>query len=62
MGDNIYRPLHTELMSKAEECGAKVVNGLGMLIWQGVRSFELWTGITPSADVMVSAALENMKS
>ena len=60
--DNIYRPLHTELMSKAEECGAKVVNGLGMLIWQGVRSFELWTGITPSADVMVSAALENMKS
>ncbi len=60
--DNIYRPLRTELMSKAEECGAKVVNGLGMLIWQGVRSFELWTGVSPSSEVMISAALENMKS
>ncbi|MEE3233967.1 MAG: shikimate dehydrogenase [Candidatus Latescibacterota bacterium] len=59
--DIIYKPLRTQLMLQAEECGATAINGLGMLIWQGVQSFELWTGVTPRSEIMISAALENMK-
>ena len=59
--DIIYKPLRTQLMLQAEECGAIAINGLGMLIWQGVQSFELWTGVTPRSEIMISAALENMK-
>jgi len=59
--DIIYKPLQTQLMLKAGECGATVINGLGMLVWQGVRAFELWTGVIPRSEIMVSAALENMK-
>ena len=39
----------------AETAGAKAVNGLGMLLWQGVFAFEHWTGRTPPADVMQAA-------
>ena len=59
--DIIYKPLQTQLMLKARECGATAINGLGMLVWQGVRAFELWTGAVPRSAIMVSAALENMK-
>lgn len=59
--DIIYKPLQTQLMLKAGECGATAMNGLGMLVWQGVRAFELWTGVIPRSEIMISAALENMK-
>ena len=41
--DTIYRPAETELIKLAAEAGAKVSNGLSMLLHQGARSFELWT-------------------
>jgi len=41
--DTIYRPAETELMRQAAEAGAKVANGLSMLLHQGAKSFELWT-------------------
>ena len=41
--DMIYRK--TRLLSRAAELGCKAVDGKGMLLYQGVRSFELWTGL-----------------
>ena len=56
--DIVYNPLHTCLMQQAEEAGARAINGLGMLAYQGAGSFELWTGKIPPVDAMKAAALE----
>lgn len=41
--DAIYSPRKTRLMLEAEEIGCKTLNGLPMLVYQGVEAFELWT-------------------
>ncbi len=43
--DTIYNPSKTRLLSEAESAGCKVQNGLRMLLYQGLASFTLWTGI-----------------
>ena len=48
--DLIYR--QTPLLINASEKGAKTVDGSGMLLWQGVLAFELWTGVKPPVDTM----------
>ena len=50
--DIVYAPLQTKLLQDAEEAGCLCVNGLEMLLYQGVAQFELWTGLTPPIDVM----------
>lgn len=40
--DMIYSPPNTRLMESAKNAGARATNGLGMLLWQGVYSFEFW--------------------
>ena len=50
--DLIYNPERTKLLQGAERKGAKVVNGLGMLVYQGAISFERWTGKKPDTEVM----------
>ncbi|MDI6808705.1 MAG: shikimate dehydrogenase [Candidatus Eisenbacteria bacterium] len=42
--DIIFSPSHTRFLKKAREGGFETLNGLSMLLWQGVFSFELWTG------------------
>lgn len=42
--DLIYNPLETKLLKEANALGLNTVNGLDMLIYQGVAAFELWTG------------------
>jgi shikimate dehydrogenase len=42
--DLIYNPLKTRLLQLAESQGATVIDGLRMLVHQGAKSFELWTG------------------
>ncbi|HZX21140.1 MAG TPA: shikimate dehydrogenase [Clostridia bacterium] len=42
--DVIYNPFETRLLKLGNELGAKIINGLPMLIYQGLRSFEIWTG------------------
>ena len=41
--DTIYRPAETELLQVAGGAGAQVANGLGMLLHQGAKAFEIWT-------------------
>lgn len=42
--DLVYNPEKTTLLKMAEKAGATTMNGLDMLIQQGSRSFEIWTG------------------
>ncbi len=46
----------TRFLSMAAEAGAEAIDGLGMLVQQGARSFELWTGVAAPVDVMAEAA------
>jgi shikimate dehydrogenase len=41
--DIVYRPLHTRLLREAQRQGARTVDGLGMLLHQGAKAFEIWT-------------------
>lgn len=43
--DIVYKPLETPLLKKARAAGAKTLDGLWMLIHQGARAFEIWTGM-----------------
>ena len=42
--DATYNPLRTRFLAEAEAKGCKVINGLGMSVYQGARQIELWTG------------------
>ena len=54
--DMVYGDGPTELLTAAAEGGATVVDGIEVLIRQGVHSLRLWTGREPSLEAMRSAA------
>ncbi|MBE5953013.1 MAG: shikimate dehydrogenase [Lachnospiraceae bacterium] len=43
--DLIYNPAKTPFLKLVEENGGKAINGLGMLLHQGVKAYELWNGV-----------------
>ncbi|AMN44423.1 shikimate/quinate 5-dehydrogenase [Rhodoplanes sp. Z2-YC6860] len=45
--DLVYAPLKTSLLGAAEARGLATADGLGMLLHQAVRGFELWFGVRP---------------
>ncbi|RJX32646.1 MAG: shikimate dehydrogenase [Desulfurivibrio sp.] len=55
--DIVYAPLETRLLIEASEAGCQVVNGLAMLLYQGVAQFELWTGRPAPVAVMRDSLL-----
>ena len=57
--DLVYKM--TPLLKEADSKGAKTINGSGMLLWQGVFAFELWTGVMPPVDLMRNVLLSNIK-
>jgi len=58
--DMIYRPAETPLLKAAKTAGCRVANGLGMLLYQGARALELWTGANPPIEVMRAALRKNI--
>lgn len=44
VSDVVYIPRKTALLELAESVGCKTLNGLGMMLWQGAKAFEIWTG------------------
>lgn len=42
--DIVYNPIETKLLREARKAGCKCVGGKGMLLWQGVAAFKLFTG------------------
>ena len=58
--DIVYNPLNTELIKMAKKHDIKTIQGLDMLIYQGAKAFEIWTGKKPDTLKMKIAALEAM--
>lgn len=42
--DLVYKPRQTALLKKAKELGLKSAGGISMLLYQGAKSLEIWTG------------------
>jgi len=56
--DLIYNPKETKLLKEAKTAGAQISNGLGMLLYQGVDAFEIWTAREAPVEVMRKALKE----
>ena len=52
VADVIPNPPRTNLIKDAEARGCKVLDGLGMLVNQGITGIEYWTGVTVDGAVM----------
>jgi shikimate dehydrogenase len=59
--DLVYNPEQTSLMIEARAAGAKAIGGLAMLVHQGAKAFELWTGQEAPVDVMRAAAEQALR-
>jgi len=57
--DMIYRPAETRLLSAAKAEGCRVANGLGMLLRQGARALEIWSGKPAPIEAMRRALEQN---
>ncbi len=53
--DVVFNPPETPFLQAARRRGMPTVDGLAMLVYQGVIGFELWTGRTAPQDVMMQA-------
>lgn len=60
--DTVFNPLETALMRQARAAGARAFGGLDMLVFQGARSFEIWTGLKPSPEVMKGAVIGRFRT
>jgi len=62
VADLVYVPLETSLLKAARARGLRAADGLGMLLHQAVRGFELWFGqrpqVTPALRALVEADLK----
>jgi len=56
--DLVYVPLDTPLLAAARGRGLKTADGLGMLLHQAVRGFELWFGRRPEVTAELRALVE----
>uniref|UniRef100_A0A2A4YSZ1 Shikimate dehydrogenase (NADP(+)) n=1 Tax=OCS116 cluster bacterium TaxID=2030921 RepID=A0A2A4YSZ1_9PROT len=50
VADIVYTPLQTGLLKQADDLGLVTVDGLGMLLHQAAKAFEIWFGILPQVD------------
>ena len=58
--DMIYRPAETPLLKLARAAGCRTANGLGMLVYQGARALELWSGKPAPIETMRRALAKNV--
>jgi len=56
--DIVYAPLETELLAQARKLGLRTADGLGMLLHQAVRGFQLWFGVKPKVTPELRALVE----
>ena len=61
VADVIVNPPDTRFLREARDHGTKTIDGVGMLVNQGVIGFELWTGIQPDEGVMRDAVEEYLE-
>ena len=53
--DMVYEPRETLLLQQAAAAGCRTLGGLSMLVYQGARAFEIWTGHAAPVDIMRDA-------
>ena len=58
--DMIYRPAETAFLGVAKASGCRIVNGIGMLLYQGTKALELWTGQQAPVEKMREALERNV--
>ena len=58
VADLVYVPLETPLLAAARRRGLRTADGLGMLLHQAVRGFELWFGRRPEVTEELRALIE----
>jgi shikimate dehydrogenase len=58
VADVVFNPPETRLLKAARDRGCTALDGLGMLVNQGVIGFRIWTGVDPDANVMREAVEE----
>ena len=58
--DIVYAPLETKLLTAARAAHCTVVDGLAMLLYQGVAQFEIWTGMTAPVALMRQTLLTHL--
>jgi shikimate dehydrogenase len=58
--DMIYRPAETPLLKVAKAAGCRTANGLGMLLYQGAKALEIWSGKSAPVEIMRRALVENV--
>jgi shikimate dehydrogenase len=59
--DLIYRPPETAFLAAGKAKGARTVNGYGMLVFQALEAFKIWTGLVPPASVMWDAGVKEIE-
>ena len=55
VADAVFNPPETRLLASARKLGLPTLDGLSMLVYQGVIAFEMWTGLSPDEAAMKSA-------
>jgi shikimate dehydrogenase len=60
--DLVYNPPETPFLKAAKDRGARRLPGIGMLLYQGVIAFELWTGVSAPVTVMKKALSRQLSS
>lgn len=58
--DVVYNPIETRLLREAREVGARTIDGLEMLLNQGLESFKIWFGVYPPIEP-IKVALEEVR-
>jgi len=58
--DMIYRPAQTLLLQSAKSAGCRIANGIGMLLYQGAKALEIWTGQPAPIETMRKALEKNV--
>jgi shikimate dehydrogenase len=58
--DMVYRPAETPLLKAAKAAGCRTANGLGMLLYQGAKALEIWTGRPAPVEIMRRALEQNV--
>jgi shikimate dehydrogenase len=54
--DMVYKPAETKLLAAAKVAGCRTAGGIGMLVHQGAKAFEIWAGQPAPVDEMRRAA------
>lgn len=60
VADAVFNPPLTKFLAAAQARGLRTLDGLTMLVYQGVIGFEMWTGVKPDEGVMKRTLLDAM--